>query len=85
MLPEYTIMGEKLEKVFNASVSRYITLTNSSDGEDVTENSDFPEVVSGYKKKKRKRRKRASSKSTEEADKENEQKLSSLDACYSIQ
>lgn len=45
-------MGENLEKVFNAGVNRYIMFSNSSEGEDVTENSDFTEVVGSHKKKK---------------------------------
>lgn len=75
-------MGENLEKVFNACVHRFIQVNNSSEGEDFTENSDFPEVIDAQKKRKRKRRKRTSSKNTEDADKENEEK--SLDPIYSF-
>ena len=75
-------MGENLEKVFNTSVNRFILINNSSEGEDFTENSDFPEVIGAHKKRKRKRRKRTNSKGTEDADKENEEK--SIDAIYSF-
>ena len=78
-------MGENLEKVFNAGINRYFNSNNSSDGDDVTENSDFPDVNNGsHRRKKRRRRKRTCSKSTEDNDKENERKLSAMDTPYSI-
>ncbi|XP_065220664.1 chromatin remodeling regulator CECR2-like isoform X2 [Planococcus citri] len=82
---EYTAMGENLEKVLQAGINKFFNSNNSSDGDDVTENSDFPDVNNGsHRRKKRKRRKRTTSKSTEDNDKENERKLSALDAPYSI-
>lgn len=77
-------MGENLEKVFSASIQRYFHSNNSSDGDDVTESSDFPDVMGSHKRRKGKRRKRTTSKSTEDADKENERKLSTVDTPYSM-
>lgn len=76
-------MGENLEKVFRIYVNRYISQINSSEGEDVTENSEFQEVMDPHKKKKHRRRKRTNSKNTEDADKENERMNLTADA-YSI-